>query len=227
MEEGRAGTKSTVKRRATREVVKDSLQSTPGDTKGKAAVIAAGTGGNEEEVVENKRNSGPKRRLSVPDAMVHDNNDMPPVKIRRTQSDSGAGRDILGGGGGVGVGGVGVAVGSGGGEESSVLPWFEGRNDAHRRITPETLAALLDGAYDHLLDEYHVIDCRFPYEFEGGHIAGAKNVNTKKELDELFFQDAPTANNNSSSNSKRQAKDGKRLVVVMHCEFSSHRAPTM
>ncbi|KAJ3041900.1 cell division cycle- protein [Rhizophlyctis rosea] len=170
----------------------------------------------------------------------HNNNNhgVPPLKMRRTQSFGGAVAtaraaeemlEVLGGGV-VGAAGVECVVGGGveGDEGEFLLPWEAGKGDAHKRIKPETLAALLDGHYAHLLDEYHVIDCRFPYEFEGGHIAGAKNVNTKGELDELFFRDAPTTgNNNNSSSSKIQAKNGKRVVVVFHCEFSSHRAPTM
>lgn len=84
------------------------------------------------------------------------------------------------------------------------------------------LAALLDGHYNHLLDEFHVIDCRFPYEFEGGHIAGARNINTKGELDDMFFKKLPSTGGDKIANAA-----GKRVVVVFHCEFSSHRAPTM
>jgi hypothetical protein len=49
------------------------------------------------------------------------------------------------------------------------------RSDTHhdvRFITPDTLAALIDGQFDNHFDEYRIIDCRFPYEFHGGHIQG-------------------------------------------------------
>lgn len=29
---------------------------------------------------------------------------------------------------------------------------------------------LLNGHLDHMIDSYKVIDCRYPYEFTGGHI---------------------------------------------------------
>jgi len=55
------------------------------------------------------------------------------------------------------------------------------------------------------------VDCRFPYEYEGGHIAGAVNVNTWDAL-ESYFLDTP-----------RQGK----TVVIFHCEYSAHRAPRL
>ena len=32
------------------------------------------------------------------------------------------------------------------------------------------LTDLLDGKYSDVIGEYHIIDSRYPYEFEGGHI---------------------------------------------------------
>jgi hypothetical protein len=55
------------------------------------------------------------------------------------------------------------------------------------------------------------VDCRFPYEYEGGHIAGAVNVNTWDAL-ETYFLESP--------------KQGK-TVVIFHCEYSAHRAPRL
>ncbi|KAJ3298732.1 cell division cycle- protein [Borealophlyctis nickersoniae] len=97
-------------------------------------------------------------------------------------------------------------------EEDCALPWEAGKGDSHKRIESDTLAKLLDGQYDDKIDEYHIIDCRFPYEYEGGHIAGARNINTKDQLDKMFFEN-PVMD--------------RKVVIVFHCEFSSHRAPTM
>ncbi|KAJ3181839.1 cell division cycle- protein [Gaertneriomyces sp. JEL0708] len=96
--------------------------------------------------------------------------------------------------------------------DSALLPWFPGRSDSHKRISGETLAHLLDGDFDDKVDEYYILDCRFPYEFSGGHIATARNINTKSELLDLFF---------------KPPRSEKNVVVVFHCEFSSHRAPRM
>ncbi|KAI9005895.1 Rhodanese-like domain-containing protein [Gaertneriomyces semiglobifer] len=96
--------------------------------------------------------------------------------------------------------------------DSALLPWFPGRSDSHKRISGETLGHLLDGHFDDKVDEYYILDCRFPYEFNGGHIATARNINTKSELIDLFF---------------KPPRSEKNVVVVFHCEFSSHRAPRM
>lgn len=47
-------------------------------------------------------------------------------------------------------------------------------NPALNSISPLTLATLLTGkGHTH----YIIIDCRFEYEYEGGHINGAINLN--------------------------------------------------
>lgn len=63
-----------------------------------------------------------------------------------------------------------------------------------------------------MVDEFHIIDCRFEYEYEGGHVRGATNINTHEKLSEVFL---------------KQPKLDKRQVLVFHCEYSSQRAPRM
>jgi M-phase inducer tyrosine phosphatase len=70
---------------------------------------------------------------------------------------------------------------------------------------------VLDGAYDHLYDNKVVIDCRFEYEYNGGHIEGALNFCDKEKLAERLFQ-APSSDN---------------TLLILHCEYSAHRAPLM
>lgn len=94
-----------------------------------------------------------------------------------------------------------------------VLPHFfqEGNPDSIPRITKDTLLEVLDGAYDRQFDQRMVVDCRFEYEFEGGHINGAVNYNDKELLaSQLFETTIP----------------GKTLLIF-HCEYSAHRAPIM
>jgi M-phase inducer phosphatase 2 len=62
-----------------------------------------------------------------------------------------------------------------------------------------------------------VIDSRYPYEYDAGHIRNAKNIYTKQKLyDEFFFQ------------KYHESLDiSKRIIIIFHCEFSSERAPTL
>lgn len=79
------------------------------------------------------------------------------------------------------------------------------------RITRETLVQVLDGAFDHVYDNKFIIDCRFEYEYNGGHIEGALNFCDKEKLAERLFESPSSAN----------------TLLVLHCEYSAHRAPLM
>lgn len=94
-----------------------------------------------------------------------------------------------------------------------VLPHFfqEGQPDSIPRITKETLLRVLDGSFDGDFDQRMVVDCRFEYEFEGGHIDGAVNYNDKEHLATQLFE---------------ASLPGKTLLIF-HCEYSAHRAPLM
>lgn len=75
----------------------------------------------------------------------------------------------------------------------------------------------LCGQYDELV----VVDCRFEYEYQGGHIEGAINVSSKSELEQTFFGE-PVVQYTASQFTQRSHK-----LLVFHCEFSSHRGPLM
>ncbi|KAK7205629.1 Rhodanese-like domain-containing protein [Myxozyma melibiosi] len=80
-----------------------------------------------------------------------------------------------------------------------------------RYITPNTMIDVLEGKYANSYDRLVVIDCRFEYEYQGGHIDGAINLNGAQELEEHFL-------------SKRH--EG-RYLLIFHCEYSHERAPRM
>lgn len=85
------------------------------------------------------------------------------------------------------------------------LPHFfaEGNPDSIPRISQETLLQVLDGQFDSQFDQRMIVDCRFEYEFEGGHIDGAVNYNDKEHLaGQLFESELP----------------GKTLLIF-HCEY--------
>ncbi|RLV93818.1 M-phase inducer phosphatase [Spathaspora sp. JA1] len=87
--------------------------------------------------------------------------------------------------------------------------------DSLPRIDAEQLYHILHGEHKSAFDECIIIDCRFDYEFEGGHIIGATNLSTKQELENRFI-----------FNPDASQSDIKRLVVF-HCEFSVFRGPIM
>lgn len=82
--------------------------------------------------------------------------------------------------------------------------------DSLPRITGATLVDVLNGKYDDQFSDRMIIDCRFEYEYEGGHVVGAKNYCGKEELASVLF-DKPSDNK----------------LIILHCEYSAHRAPLM
>ncbi|KAJ2451313.1 m-phase inducer phosphatase [Coemansia sp. RSA 2336] len=96
--------------------------------------------------------------------------------------------------------------------ECHQLPCSTAPTDSIMRVEAETVSQLLRGEYRHLYDEQIIVDCRFPYEYEGGHISGAVNAPTAEALESLLLTRPPS---------------DKRVVVVLHCEYSIQRAPSM
>ncbi|SPQ18537.1 f094a873-3987-410d-ace2-8b2944faecff [Thermothielavioides terrestris] len=94
-----------------------------------------------------------------------------------------------------------------------VLPHFfsDDPTETIPRITRETMLEVLDGKYNEHFDHKMIIDCRFEYEYEGGHINGAINYNDK-ELLATQLVDTPIEG---------------RTLLIFHCEYSVHRAPIM
>lgn len=83
-------------------------------------------------------------------------------------------------------------------------------------ISSQTMVDLLSGKYDNEVEKYIVIDARYPYEYDGGHIGCAKNLFLKEALIDYLFKH------------QIQLKDqNKRLIVIFHCEFSSERGPKL
>ena len=96
-------------------------------------------------------------------------------------------------------------------ESTWLLPTIP-KNSALPRIHIDTLAALLSGQFSTIVYQYYIFDCRFGYEFEGGHINNAFNVNNPQELLDRWFQD-----------NEVHDKD----VFIFHCEFSKNRSVTI
>ncbi|KAI5180272.1 hypothetical protein NEOKW01_0601 [Nematocida sp. AWRm80] len=83
-----------------------------------------------------------------------------------------------------------------------------GPSDGILRVSAETVAQVLTNKIDAIF-----IDCRFEYEYNGGHIAGAKNIMTQIGIMLLF---------NSLLD-----KQPQKLTLIFYCEYSSVRAPKL
>ncbi|KAJ1911777.1 m-phase inducer phosphatase [Tieghemiomyces parasiticus] len=96
-----------------------------------------------------------------------------------------------------------------------ILPCLSATRDPLKRITVDTMVKVMHGEFRDRYDELLIVDCRFPYEYSGGHIQGAINVSTPDDLDAHFLAQPPALD------------CPKRRLVIFHCEYSLHRAPNM
>lgn len=103
------------------------------------------------------------------------------------------------------------------------LPLMEGRHRDLKSISSNTVARLLNGEFDQQVSSYRIIDCRYPYEFEGGHIKGAKNLYTHDQILEEFL----SAQQTELQQQQNADAGNKRNIIIFHCEFSSERGPKM
>ncbi|NWT84856.1 MPIP2 phosphatase, partial [Lanius ludovicianus] len=97
-----------------------------------------------------------------------------------------------------------------------LLPTVEGKDPGLKYISPDTLAAVLTGRFSSFVESSIIADCRYPYEYEGGHIKGAVNLPLQREVEE-FLLEQPIVPLDAS----------KRVIVIFHCEFSVERGPKM
>lgn len=106
------------------------------------------------------------------------------------------------------------------------LPLIDGRHRDLKSITAATMARLMRGDYAATVASFRVVDCRYPYEFEGGHIAGAENLYTQEAvLRELVH--SRRGGGETAASVQPGGDAARRHIVVFHCEFSSERGPKL
>lgn len=81
-------------------------------------------------------------------------------------------------------------------------------------ISAHTLKSLINGDNR----RYVIIDSRYPYEFEAGHIRGAMNLYTKEAVVEWAL---------ANRCDEEESETTLPLIVIFHCEFSSERGPSL
>ncbi|NXS88007.1 MPIP2 phosphatase, partial [Erpornis zantholeuca] len=97
-----------------------------------------------------------------------------------------------------------------------LLPTVEGKDPGLKYISPGTLEAVLAGHFSSFIESSIIVDCRYPYEYEGGHVKGAVNLPLKRDVEE-FLLEQPVVPLDPS----------KRVIIIFHCEFSVERGPKM
>uniref|UniRef100_A0A4W5MBY5 M-phase inducer phosphatase n=1 Tax=Hucho hucho TaxID=62062 RepID=A0A4W5MBY5_9TELE len=152
-----------------------------------------------------------KRRRSLAESHVTamDQDDCSPSKMQHVWRKPGTIPTVKHGGGSIMLWGCFSAAGAG------RLVRIEGKMNGAKYRTSEWGKAL-SGRLDLLVERIMVIDCRYPYEFEGGHIKGALNLHQEEQVEEYLLR-TPIA----------PLSPDRRVLLVFHCEFSSERGPRM
>ncbi|XP_061898401.1 M-phase inducer phosphatase 2 [Entelurus aequoreus] len=96
------------------------------------------------------------------------------------------------------------------------LPTVDGHHQDLKYVTSDTVVSAMTGKFSHLFERVIVIDCRYPYEYDGGHIKGALNLYLEEQVQDFLLR-TPII----------PSCPDKRIIVIFHCEFSSERGPRM
>jgi len=101
-----------------------------------------------------------------------------------------------------------------------ISPWKSKLETLTKTSQPELnclcssmVAKLVQGEHNDMYEKIIIIDCRFEYEYLGGHIKGAINFPKEEDVDKYLIKE------------NNYHKHGEKLCLVFHCEFSSHRGP--
>lgn len=91
------------------------------------------------------------------------------------------------------------------------------------------MSDLVQGRYSHLIDRFSIVDCRFPTEFEAGHVDGAVNLNDEAQIVDFFLTPGSGFLHGDRDLPSPCVSDdpGPKPVIIFHCEFSQKRAPAM
>ncbi|VDD75303.1 unnamed protein product [Mesocestoides corti] len=77
----------------------------------------------------------------------------------------------------------------GDGRGPRALPVIERTASGVNFVSADTVARLIKGEYEERKVNFLIVDCRYPYEFEGGHVKNALNVYTPNDLvREVFYR---------------------------------------
>jgi rhodanese-related sulfurtransferase len=99
---------------------------------------------------------------------------------------------------------------------SYALPTVGGNHQDLKSISPQTMTDLIDDKFQESVENCYVVDCRYPYEYEGGHILNGENLYTEEMVLDAFFKTL-----RSSKNPEKQT------IIIFHCEFSKERGPRL
>jgi hypothetical protein len=80
-------------------------------------------------------------------------------------------------------------------------------------------------------DKIYILDCRFQFEFNGGHLPSARNITTFQQVIDLLLPSISSSLNvliplnEMTRNPDNVPIMQERVLLIFHCEFSQSRGP--
>lgn len=104
------------------------------------------------------------------------------------------------------------------------------------RISADTLAQIIRQEYSHFFSNVVILDCRFFYEYNGGHIISAINLLERRQLKTIYNSNVLlqqkekmlheiSINRDLEENYIENSNIEKSVCFIFHCEFSTVRGP--
>jgi len=105
------------------------------------------------------------------------------------------------------------------------LPTFSAgsKHPSLRSISCNTLADLIRGRHKDHVETFRIVDVRYKFEYDGGHIQGAENWQHGE--DDQFLNAFLPSTPLSKAPQYCLENKSKRNILIFHCEFSSQRGP--
>ncbi|CAH8503506.1 unnamed protein product [Heterobilharzia americana] len=108
------------------------------------------------------------------------------------------------------------------GRRARALPVVDRTSSGLHCVSADTVAELVSGNSKRNIN-YVIVDCRFPYEYEGGHIKGAINIFTHSDIVQEIFNRVPAQRPPGTSGPPRYLGEdlARRLAVTQREPLSA------
>jgi len=92
-------------------------------------------------------------------------------------------------------------------------------------ILPETLASWMNANGGTSQAQIILLDCRYSYEYKGGHIKGALNITSLKDLQSTAFTCKSIEERRACMMEEADKENLKTPVIIFYCESSTKKGP--
>ncbi|VDN50175.1 unnamed protein product [Dracunculus medinensis] len=88
---------------------------------------------------------------------------------------------------------------------------------AFKSIEAEVMKELYEKfSAEEFTKRFALVDCRYPYEYNGGHLKYAINIHNRKDLIDYFYP-----------SDQEKLNEMLRKILIFYCEYSTKRGPDM